>query len=546
MSKVSKLKKSRARWKQKSIDRAKEERYLRKELKRVKQERDLYKSKVKELKKKESVKQSRISDIPKVSIIYMALQLFAMVRISYRAVSRVLKALAPHLGIKRAPSHQTVINWIQRLALVRLHQAHKLEPTNIPEGSFSNGFIWMIDTSIGIGNGKILAVLALDAHHYQQNSQAPTFKEVHCIATAVSSSWTGERIAHFMEKVIAVMGRPSAILKDGGCDLKKGVALLAEKKLSCPTIDDVSHIIANLFKHEYQNDPAFDIFISACGQSSKNLKQTLLACLAPPKVSVKARFMNLHKLVIWANKLLKHSPPGRALHGSMLEKLRSSVDQLPQCKHFIKRFVRDAEPLLECQKLIKQKGLSMDTYKQCIELIEPIPTTSKIRKGFIEWAEKQLAVAEQLKLNEIGMPVSTDSLESLFGLSKSHGAGNVKDAARIALRLPALCGHPTLEEAHEVMKVSVSEQQRLTQSFSSVIAQRRQVLSNPGQIETLAASVEEGYFELVPISKEGPKTEPKSTLSSCKIIEIQSAKGTEKIEESRAISGEYVQEAVIL
>ena len=40
----------------------------------------------------------------------------------------------------------------------------------------SNGFIWLIDISIGLGVGKILTVLALDAHHHCKNSGAPTFR----------------------------------------------------------------------------------------------------------------------------------------------------------------------------------------------------------------------------------------------------------------------------------------------------------------------------------------------------------------------------------
>ena len=528
MSKVSKLKKSRRRWKQKSMDRAKNERYLRKELKRVKSERDRYKNEINQLTQRAHAAPLGLPTVQKVDVIHLALQLFVMVRISFRATSRVLKVLAPHLGIEKAPSHQTVINWVQRLTLVRMHQAHELKLTDGPKGSFCNGFIWMIDTSIGIGNGKILAVLALDAHHYQTSDKAPTFQEVSCVAAGVSSSWTGEHIAQFMAKVIGVMGRPTAILKDGGLDLEKGVSLLAERNLPCPTIDDVSHKVANLFKHEYKNDPMFDVFISACGQASKNLKQTLLACLAPPKVSVKARFMNLHKLVIWAEKLLKHSPPGKAAYGSMLEKLRASMDRMPECKSFIQRFVRDARPLLECQKIIKQKGLNHDTYQQCIKLTATIPPTSNIRTGFIEWADKQLSVAATLKLDSVGLPVTTDSLESLFGLAKSHGAGDVKDAGRIAIRLPALCGTPTQEEAQAVSKVSVAEQKELTESLPSVTAQRRQVLPNPGQLETLALTPEENYFELIPAQSSGPKSGPKHDLSNCNIIEIQSIQGSKQ------------------
>ena len=39
----------------------------------------------------------------------------------------------------------------------------------------------MIDASIGLGTGKILALLALDAAHYQQHQRAPGLAQVHCL-----------------------------------------------------------------------------------------------------------------------------------------------------------------------------------------------------------------------------------------------------------------------------------------------------------------------------------------------------------------------------
>jgi hypothetical protein len=45
------------------------------------------------------------------------------------------------------------------------------------------------------------------------------------------------------------------------------------------------------------------------------------------------------------------------------------------------------------------------------------------------------------------LPISSDPIELLFGLAKQHGVGLLKDANRMALRMPALCGLPTEQEA---------------------------------------------------------------------------------------------------
>jgi hypothetical protein len=207
--------------------------------------------------------------------------------------------------------------------------------------------------------------------------------------------------------------------------------------LSSNSIDDVSHVVANLLKNYYTKHPLYDIFISACGQASKNLKQTVLAFFVPPKVSTKARFMNIHRLVKWAQKVLKHLPADTVAENSSVAKLRTALGQLPECKLFIERFLRDAIALLKSQEIIKAKGLNLETYQECKELIEVIPQSSPVRAGFTVWMEKQLIVAASLGLGNIGMPVSSDNIESLFALGKTHGIGEIKDADRIALRLPA-------------------------------------------------------------------------------------------------------------
>jgi len=337
-----------------------------------------------------------------------------------------------------------------------------------------------MDTSIALGSGKILAVLELKLNHFANNKVAPTLGEINCVAVAVAKSWTGEGIANFLEQVIHITGKPAAYLKDGGRDLMKAVRLLNERGFSSLSIDDISHVVANLLRNEYTKHPLYDVFISACGQASKNLKQTMLAFFAPPQVSTKARFMNIHRLVKWAQAALKHSPAGGVSQDSPVAKLRKALGKLPECKSFIERFLRDAIALLKSQEIIKAKGLNLETYQECKELIEVIPQSSPVRAGFTVWMEKQLIVAASLGLGNIGMPVSSDNIESLFALGKTHGIGEIKDADRIALRLPAFCGKLTEDAGKMVMEITVRKQLEIENKLLSLTRQRRVFLPNPG------------------------------------------------------------------
>jgi hypothetical protein len=503
MSQFSKMQHSRDQWKHKAKQRGKGERYERREKARIKAERDQITQALKASEARVRELEARLHGLavrPKVDVVHLALQLFLEARISFRAVARVLALLALALGIRKAPCPQTIINWVIRLTIVRIDAARTLRGLPLDQAPFTNGLIWMIDISIGLGSGKILAVLALDVHHHQLESSAPALHHVHCIGVAVADSWTGETIAALLERLIAPMGRPAAYLKDSGSDLHKAVALLEDDGLGSPCLDDISHAAAGMLKRTYQHHPAFERFLSACGRVSSKLKQTLLACLAPPTVRTKARFMNVHRLFIWADRVLQLSPPGGAKRGSILAKLRGALDDLPDCKALIKRFQGDAGALMACQKILKTRGLAAATVAQCEPLIDTMPTVA-IGQEFRTYLAHQLGTATTLGLAQAGVPISSDSIESLFGVGKRHGVGETPDAARIALRLPAFCGTPTREEAEQVLEVSMVRQHEFTAAFTSLTQQRREVFSHPGRLESLAREPDAPHVELIPSPK---------------------------------------------
>jgi hypothetical protein len=503
MSPLSKVRHSRNQWKHKATQRATQDRYRRKQLARVTKERDRATQALKEAQarlRQLETHRHRLAIANKVDLVFLALQLFLVARIGFRAVSRVLSLLAFALGIPNAPCPQTIINWVTRLSVVRIQSARMLKGAAMSQTPFSNGWIWLIDVSIALGSGKIVAVLALDAQHHQLADAAPSLQQMRCLAVSVATSWTGDTLAELLRRLIAVLGRPAAYLKDGASDLHKAIGLLEEQGLASPSIDDISHAVANMLKRRYQAHPQFATLVSACGRVSGKLKHTILACLAPPTVHTKARFMHVHRLVTWADRLLKLSPAGGAKAGSTLAKLRACLDVLPACKALIKRFRDDAVPLLACQKILKTQGLSHDTLAQCERLIDAIPS-STVRREFASYLHYQLQTATTLGLDHVGLPISSDPIESLFGLAKQHGVGEIKDAGRMALRLPALCGVPTRQEAQQVLDVSVAEQKAITAQFTSLTQQRRAVLPNPDALESLGMGQASLHVELIPGAK---------------------------------------------
>ena len=151
MSPLSKAQHSRNQWKHKARRRADDNRYLRKQLTRVTQERARAQQALKDTQARLRQVEAQKPVQGKVDGVFLALQLFLVARLGFRAVSRVLSLLAELLGIPKAPCPQTIINWVTRLSQVRM--ASLSEP-------LSSGLIWIIDISIALGQCKILAVLA--------------------------------------------------------------------------------------------------------------------------------------------------------------------------------------------------------------------------------------------------------------------------------------------------------------------------------------------------------------------------------------------------
>ena len=86
-------------------------------------------------------------------------------------------------------------------------------------------------------------------------------------------------------------------------------------------------------------------------------------------------------------------------------------------------------------------------------------------------------------------------------MAKRHGVGQTQDAARIALRLPALCAAPTREEAEQVLGMSVSRQHEITGQVTSLTKQRREVLCHPERLESLGMTQGSPHVELLPSPK---------------------------------------------
>ena len=163
-------------------------------------------------------------------------------------------------------------------------------------------------------------------------------------------------------------GDPVAIVKDGGSDLGKGVALWKQRedKKFVWSIEDIGHVLANALKAQFEKTPAYERFIALIHKGAARLRQTPLAFLIPPKLRTKGRFQSISKLGAWAEKMLTAlAARGRAEDNSALAKLRVAMPGLTALRPFIERFGGTVKTVAEVLEILKNNGLNQKTYHQC-------------------------------------------------------------------------------------------------------------------------------------------------------------------------------------
>jgi len=309
----------------------------------------------------------------------------------------------------------------------------------------NKSWVAIIDYSIDIGTKKALVVLRVTLDALSRRGSAICLEDCECIGLKVAEKVNGESISQDLEQVFSQAGRPAAIIKDCDRTLHKGVKLYSEQQgIKLPVIEDIGHVMAAALKSQFEKTEDYKIFTSLVSLSGKNLRQTALAFLTPPKLRSKGRFQSIGRLGEWADKvldILDRLAVGDDVHkDGLLDKLHEALPNIIQSRPFIKRFASTATVLSQVMNILKNKGLDQASYEHCRQLSEQFPDDSKVRGRLLEWLRRHIEIKNTM--TSLSLLVSSDIIESLFGnfkhiIERSPQA----DMNRTTLLIPALCGN---------------------------------------------------------------------------------------------------------
>jgi len=306
----------------------------------------------------------------------------------------------------------------------------------------AQSWIAIIDHTIDIGTKKALVVLRVNMAVFLMREGAVRLEDCECIGLAICEKTTGEAISIDLEKLFAQSGLPDLVVKDADSSLQKGTRLhfeAVEKTLY--TIDDIGHVMANALKAQFEKTTDYKKFIESVRRGASRLRQTGFAFVTPPKLRTKGRFQSISKLGKWGEKMMNiMSVRGRSEKGSLLEKLRAVFPDLLKSRQFIETFALTTKIVSQVLKILKDKGLDKNTYKECYALSKKLPRGSIVKKRLQEWLKKNKKI-QKLVAPKMPILVSSDIIESLFGQFKYMMERSPQaDMNRSALLIPALCG----------------------------------------------------------------------------------------------------------
>ena len=332
-----------------------------------------------------------------------------------RTVTNVLKVLSEYMDIP-TPTRSAIAQWFSIVGLYIY---------NLPIKN-ADDWIWMIDLSIPVGIRKLCIILGVRKSDLQEGRYNVGHKDMTIIQMEALETVNGETILEQLNKAKDKVGSaPAHLGSDGGSDVNKAKSNFCKENPVTRSFLDISHKCANIMKGLLKNNERWKAFCTFVTECKRQIVQTNIGFISPPKQRTKARFLGLSRTTKWAFKLLN----AEGMADLTVEEFVKYDQYLARVYEFEEEIVEWDEAfeiLEEIQKEVKRNGLTRGTQDGSIKSTSRILRELVVNKiqmsGFARRAATEVInflAKEELQLKE-GETIlaSTDILESYFGLWK--------------------------------------------------------------------------------------------------------------------------------
>jgi hypothetical protein len=371
----------------------------------------------------------------------LSLELIQTAGISLRGIPRVLDVVSRALKLEWDIPHWTSArNWLLRAGLARLRCGRVK----------ADDWVFLADHSVQIGTAKCLVGLGIRQAEYRQLKRPLTLQDVTLLHLEVMPRSTKEDVERGLQRLSQSVGVPRAVVNDNGADLAGGIRLLKKQHPQLRLILDCKHKAACLLKKRLHTDDRWKAFQKQLGRTKTEIQQTELAFLAPPSQRSKARYMNVDKLVVWAEKVLAVLDGAVALPTEM--KLARREEKLGWLRGYREELQRWREWLATIEVVVNyvgREGLSAAGAERVKEELGDARSATDLGRELVEFVEGQ---CQGLKEGE-RFPGSTEVVETCMGkLKHLEGEQSKGGFTGLLLGLAAVVGKKDNRPVEELFK----------------------------------------------------------------------------------------------
>jgi hypothetical protein len=395
--------------------------------------------------------------------------------VSLRGVERILLLLNETFGLRLPiPDWTTGRTWINRSGLWELRR-----PLPKADGTVKWG--WIADHAVQIGNQKVLLVIGTMLQNLPRTGlwQPLEMADMQLVGLIPMSPSNAETVDEALESLVVRTGVPAVIIDDHGGDLHGGVKRFCTRHPETVEIYDAAHKGACLLKARLEKNEHWKRFQTLCGQTRVQTVQTELACLMPPRLRMKSRYMNLDPVLswgIWAWGMLQESRAGRPplnITAARIEEKLAWLDEFSESLPEWQEWLGQIEVTLET---VRQQGHSRET-PALLKSLMPVPTYASTQTladdlhAFVSEYSNRTQPFERL-------PGSSEVLESTQGKLKNLERQQSQEGfTRFVLSIGACLGHALdrMGEAAEAVTNKLLEKWSETSLGETLASRRRSV-----------------------------------------------------------------------
>lgn len=383
-------------WKVKAVERAEENRRLRKRISEIEKSRAHWKNKYlqKQLSEKKLFREHPAGHQYPVIVIWLCLYVYNSCQCSFRNCCTMVMGCSIAFQFRcKKPCAATIRNWVIKYGYYCCRQED-----DDPQAHW----VIIIDESVAIGQEKLLLVLGLQQNEWAF-TKAISHRDVKVLHIGIAGSWKAAGITRVLQEI----EKDKTIVY---CVSDKGNNIMgAIKEMGWKHVYDCSHHWAKGMEKLYDQSEDFKFLMGHIGMLRKKWILSKFSHLMPPSLRSKARFQNIFPIIDWLEKIGQHwkeIPP----------EAQEAMNFIPTNRPLIRELKLLQDTIKQMGALLKVKGMNRQTLQACKAMLSVCKNGRPLefkKRLLQDWEVYESGLADNQTL-----VISSDIIESYFGKYK--------------------------------------------------------------------------------------------------------------------------------